>query len=125
MAPTPGRFMCGTTAFHKLAASATRELARAFCHSRVGCKVQQSSATAAACRWRQAQEGQRAAFKEGVIWIDDILEGVALEPPWCKACVAMLPAGIQCSLRTEHTVEFPMKTEGFIERVLSCHACAG
>ncbi|OLP94000.1 hypothetical protein AK812_SmicGene24027 [Symbiodinium microadriaticum] len=59
-----------------------------------------------ACRWRQAQEGQRAAFKEGVIWIDDILEGVALERPWCKACVAMLPAGIQCSLRTEHTVEF-------------------
>ena len=46
MAPTPGRFMCGTTAFHKLAASATRELARAFCHSRVGCKVQQSSAAA-------------------------------------------------------------------------------
>ena len=28
-----------------------------------------------ACRWRQAQEGQRAVFREGVIWIDDILEG--------------------------------------------------
>ena len=59
-----------------------------------------------ACRWRQAQEGQRAAFREGVIWIDDLLEGVALERPWCKACVAMLPAGVQCSLNTEHAVEF-------------------
>ena len=83
--------VCGRSAIHALAAGAS-----------VG-------EPQPACRWRQARDRRRSTCKNegGVVWIADLFEGVALDRPWCRcrACVAMLPAGVQSSLKGDHTIE--------------------